>query len=143
MLQGRLGRERVLRIEPTPSHVPEAGYRLRPADEPRAKTKQSAVITGDRPTQLLDPAELARVVFLHPEGPLATLHWRGEAWPVVTTVGPERIGRRWWQVHLSRLSFDVRDYYKLQCECGLWLWVYRSRSVGGGASKWFVHGVWS
>ena len=145
LLQGRLGRERVLRIEATPSHVPEAAYRLRPADETRGKTKKSAGVAavGDRPTQLLDPAEPAEVTFLQPEGPLAMLRWRGESWSIVTTVGPERIGRRWWQVHLSRRSLDVRDYYKLQCAGGLWLWVYRARSVGGRTSKWFVHGVWS
>ena len=141
VLQGRLGRSRVLRAEPTPSHVPEAAYRLRPADEPAPLRTKAAYpdINGDRPTQLLDPAEPAEVTFLQPEGPLATLHWRGEARPIVTTVGPERIGRRWWRVHLSRRSLDVRDYYKLQCAGGLWLWVYRTRPK----SEWFVQGVWS
>ena len=143
LLQGRLGRERVLRIEPTPSHVPEAAYRLRPADEPRAKTKDVPVVAGDRPTQLLDPPEPAEVMFLQPEGPLAALRWRGERWPIVTTVGPERIGRRWWQVSLSRHALDVRDYYKLQCESGLWLWAFRTRGIGSGQGQWFVHGVWS
>ena len=142
LLQGRLGRGQVLRIEPTPSHVPEAAYRHRPAHETRVKMKKAATVAGaagDRPTQLLDPAEPAEVTFLQPEGPLAMLRWRGEAWQVITTVGPERIGRRWWQVHLSRRTLDVRDYYKLQCKGGLWLWVYRTRPT----SKWFVHGVWS
>jgi protein ImuB len=139
LLQGRLGRGQVLRIEPTPSHVPEAAYRRRPADEPRTPTKQPHHAAGDRPTQLFDPAEPADVTFLQPEGPLATLRWRGASHPIVTTVGPERIGRRWWQVHLSRRSLDVRDYYKLQCHGGLWLWVYRTRPK----NDWFVHGVWS
>jgi protein ImuB len=138
LLQGRLGRERVLRIEPTPSHVPEAAYRVRPADESRAKFK-AVTVSGDRPTQLFDSAEPAEVAFLQPEGPLAALRWRGESRPIITTVGPERIGRRWWHAHLSRRSLDVRDYYKLQCEGGLWLWVYRSRPK----NEWFVHGVWS
>lgn len=138
LLQGRLGRERVLRIEPTPSHVPEAAYRVRPADESRGKLT-AITVSDDRPTQLFEPAEPAEVTFLQPEGPLAALRWRGESRPIITTVGPERIGRRWWQTHLSRRSLDVRDYYKLQCEGGLWLWVYRSRPK----NDWFVHGVWS
>ena len=139
LLQGRLGREPLLRIEPTPSHVPEAAYRLRPADEsppppPRMKSKQPRRVAGDRPTQLLDPAEPTEVTFMQPEGPLATLRWRGESRPIVTTVGPERIGRRWWQAHLSRRSLEVRDYYKLQCDGGLWLWVYRTRPANHGSS---------
>ncbi len=139
LLQGRLGRERVLRVEPTPTHVPEAAYRLQPADEPQAKITKVSVAAGDRPTQLLDPPELVEVMFLQPEGPLAGLWWRGERWPIVTTVGPERIGRRWWQVGLSRHALDARDYYKLQCESGLWLWAFRTRPK----NDWFVHGVWS
>ncbi|MEM7806914.1 MAG: DNA polymerase Y family protein [Planctomycetota bacterium] len=147
LLQGRLGRENVTRPEATPTHVPEAAYRLRPAGETRLhqtpKSSPATAAVGDRPTQLLDPAEPADVAFLRPEGPLATLRWRGESWSIITTVGPERIGRRWWQVDLSRRSLDVRDYYKLQCEGGLWLWVYRTRSLGNRVSKWFVHGVWA
>ncbi len=142
LLQSRLGRERVLRMEPTPSHVPEAAFRLRPAGEKPAKPCRPVIADGDRPTRLLDPAEPARVTFLQPEGPLATLHWRGKSQSILTTVGPERIGRRWWQASLSKRSLDVRDYYKLQCESGLWLWVYRTLD-SGPANRWFVHGVWS
>jgi protein ImuB len=138
LLQGRLGRQNVLRIEPTPSHVPEAAYRFRPADEPRGK-RVAVAVAGDRPTRLFDPPEPAEVVFLQPEGPLASLRWRGRPWGIVTTVGPERIGRRWWQSALSQRSLDVRDYYKLQCDGGLWLWAFRTRP----ANDWFVHGVWS
>lgn len=142
LLQGRLGRQNVLSVDPMPTHVPEAAYQLRPADEPAAVASRShppIPTSGDRPTQLFDPAEPVDVSFMHPEGPLATLRWRGKSWTVVTTVGPERIGRRWWQHSLSKRSLDVRDYYKLQCDDGLWLWVFRTRPAG----VWFVHGMWS
>ena len=139
LLQGRLGRQRVLRYEPTPAHVPEAAYTLVPASEPRGKVLEHAAVAGDRPTVLLDPPERAEVALLNPEGPLVTIRWRGVSRAVLTTVGPERIGRRWWHFDLSRRSLAVRDYYKLQDEAGRWLWAFRA--LPGG--RWFVHGVWS
>ena len=141
LLQGRLGRRRVLRYEPTPAHVPEAAYALVPASEPYPPKRiwQETLILGDRPSVLLDPPERAEVALLNPEGPLVTIRWRGESRRVLTTVGPERIGRRWWHFDLSRRSLAVRDYYKLQDEAGRWLWAFRA--LPGG--RWFVHGVWS
>ena len=138
-LQSKLGRGNVCRIEPTPTHVPEAAHRLVPADEPRRRIKAWPLAEADRPTRLLDPPEPADVVFLHPEGPLATLRWRGVSRAILTTVGPERVGRRWWRFGLGRRTLAVRDYYKLQCEGGLWLWVFRARP----ADEWRVHGVWA
>ena len=139
LLQGRLGRQRVLRYDATPAHVPEAAYQLVPANEPKRKWPEAFAVSGDRPTVLLDPPERAQVTLLNPEGPLVTIRWRGVSRSVLTTVGPERIGRRWWHFDLSRRSLAVRDYYKLQDEAGRWLWAFRA--LPGG--RWFVHGVWS
>ena len=142
LLQGRLGRARVARYEPTPAHVPEAAYRLVPANEPRQLMLDFGLmgeVRGDRPTVLLDPPEPAEVALLNPEGPLITLRWRGGSRSIVTTVGPERIGRRWWRYAPSRRSLAVRDYYKLQDERGEWLWTFRTLPAG----RWFVHGIWS
>jgi protein ImuB len=138
-LQGRLGRSNVCRIEPTPTHVPEAAHKFVPADETPRKIQLWPLVLADRPTRLLDPAEPADVTFLNPEGPLATLWWRGRSRTILTSVGPERIGRRWWRFRLSRQSMAVRDYYKIQCEGGLWLWLFRKRPAG----QWFVHGIWA
>jgi hypothetical protein len=32
----------------------------------------------------------------------------------------------------------ARDYYRVQDEAGLWLWVFRRLDTG----RWFVHGLW-
>ena len=138
LLQGRLGRDRVLRVDPVPSHVPEAAFRRVPASEAKPRGDAFA-IDGDRPTTLFDAPEPCDVTMLNPEGPLVTLRWRGESRRVLTTVGPERLGRRWWRFRLSRRSLAVRDYYKLQDETGLWIWAFRAMP----ARSWFVHGVWS
>ena len=91
---------------------------------------------GDRPTVLFDEPQPAAVTLLQPEGPIIGLHWH-RLHRILRAIGPERIGRRWWQFALSRRQ-PARDYYRLQDEEGLWLWVYRSRF----SRKWFVHGVW-
>lgn len=142
LLQGRLGRENVFRLEPTPSHVPEAAFRYVPADEQIRTTSPDGTHTGDRPTVLLDPPEPAEVSLMNPEGPLVSLRWRSRSLGVLTTVGPERIGRRWWKASPSDKTLDVRDYYKLQLEDGLWVWVYRLLS-DTRRGRWFVHGIWS
>ena len=99
-------------------------------------TSTSISPPGDRPTVLFDKPEAAAVTLLQPEGPIIGLQWR-RLHRIRRAIGPERIGRRWWQFHLSRRP-PARDYYRLQDEQGLWLWVYRSRF----SRRWFVHGVW-
>ena len=143
------------------THIPEASFRFRPASEgglkmtpaPRADSRvispdpatAGAVeatstfipLPGDRPTVLFDEPEAVAVTLLQPEGPVIGLQWR-RLHRITTAIGPERIGRRWWHFRLTRRQ-PVRDYYRLQDEEGLWLWVYRSRF----SRKWFVHGVCS
>ena len=143
-LQSKLGRENVLRCEPAGGYVPEAAYVFRPADEKPGKPLRQAVAERaefDRPTRLLDPPEPAEVSLLNPEGPLITLRWASRSWHIITTVGPERIGRRWWRFTLSKQSLAARDYYKLQTDDGTWLWVFRTRSRKR-THEWFMHGLW-
>ena len=160
LLESRLGPEAVLAGEALESHIPEAAFRFRPASEgglkmsaPSQRTRSvqarkpedlrtaaptSTVIPppGDRPTVLFDAPEPAEVSLLQPEGPVIGLQWHG-LHRIRAAIGPERIGRRWWHFKRSRRQ-PARDYYRLQDEEGLWMWVYRNRST----RKWFVHGVW-
>jgi protein ImuB len=161
LLESRLGPPAVLAGEIVQTHIPEASFRFRPASEgglkmtpaPRADSRvispdpaaADAVeatstfipLPGDRPTVLFDEPEAVAVTLLQPEGPVIGLQWR-RLHRITTAIGPERIGRRWWHFRLTRRQ-PARDYYRLQDEEGLWLWVYRSRF----SRKWFVHGVWS
>ena len=164
LLESRLGPSGVLAGEAVETHIPESAFRYRPASEgglslfkasmtlPRESPREeeapaigtttvtvtSTVIppSGDRPTVLFDKPEPAAVTLLQPEGPVIGLQWR-RLHRIRTAIGPERIGRRWWHFGLSRRQ-PSRDYYRLQDEEGLWLWVYRSRST----RRWFVHGIW-
>ena len=86
---------------------------------------------------LLGAPEPAQVTLLQPEGPVIGLRWR-RLHRIRLAVGPERIGRRWWQFAWTRRQ-PARDYYRVQDEAGVWLWIYRARPTG----RWFVHGVWA
>lgn len=139
LLQSRLGTRAVVRCQPHDTHIPEAAFRFHPASEgglaPGPPT--TGEMEGDRPTVLLERPEPVRVTLLQPEGPVIGVQWRS-LHRIVSAVGPERIGRRWWHFGLSSRQ-PARDYYKLQDEQGQWLWVYRNRATG----RWFVHGLWA
>jgi protein ImuB len=123
-----------------------------------AATKQTM---PDRPSLLLQKPELLSVTSLSPEGPLLVFSWRGNMHEVKTCIGPERISPQWWdlfdcglpatagelladcglkrrQSTLPNDPLSTRDYYKVQDQDGLWIWLYRQRRDG----QWFVHGLW-
>lgn len=138
LLQSRLKPPNVLRCVPVDSHVPEAAFRFYPASQRRPAHVATGEIAGDRPTVLLERPEPAQVTLMNPEGPILTVQWH-TLHRIITTSGPERIGRRWWRFGLSQKSLGVRDYYRVQDESGRWLWVFRQRPTG----RWFVHGLWA
>ncbi len=154
----RLGVDRVLRIEPVESHLPESCFRRRSVMEPDVKV-EADVTSADRPTLLLPSPEPVEVTALTPDGPVMTIRWRGRWRQVIACVGPERLGPEWWRWRtaqaepttnaqrrrLAQLQAQCReappdrDYFALQTETGRWMWV--CRQVGTG--RWFVHGQWS
>ncbi len=169
LLQARLGRDRVVRAYPVDTHIPEAAVRYAPANEPppsphvpsESTARQAAdpppVVAvgrqGPRPTRMLDPPQPIQVTLLRPLGPLMSLRWNDTDHPLIRTIGPERIARRWWQVHPNPNPTSTpnptpttmpdhvnaaRDYYRVQDHQGLWLWVYQSLTT----RKWYVQGVW-
>ncbi|MGD9688311.1 MAG: DNA polymerase Y family protein [Phycisphaerales bacterium] len=133
-LVNRLGKDAVLRAELAASHVPERSLVMRSVlERPRARVDLPAEL-GDRPTRLFAPALMARVIALHPEGPVSRIEWRGGEHRVADCLGPERIKGEWWRG--ERL---MRDYFKVRDEHGQWLWLYRDVPQG----QWFVQGIWS
>lgn len=132
-LASRLGREHVQRAQLVPSHCPERAFRFLPVErvEPWAC---EAIPFGPRPSELFDKPEPAQVVALRPDGPVMRVAWSAGNSPILCCIGPERIGPEWW-----RDSDDTRDYFRVQTESGVWLWLIRTLHAG----TWFVHGRWS
>lgn len=157
-LTARLGRRAVTRPAPRASHLPERRDRRVPAlggaiggpiGGPRRQTdtgpapEQANAPIPPRPTRLLEPAEEVRVIYAVPEGPPAQFVWRRQTHRVIRFAGPERIAPEWWSDHAgSRL----RDYYRVETQHGVRIWLYREGRDGdgrGGPPLWFVQGLFS
>lgn len=167
-LVSRLGADRVVRVEPVQSHLPERAFVERsvmhaaPARRAvQADPSVASVTASQRPTRLFEKPERVEVVALTPDGPVHALTWRGERHAVISTVGPERIAPEWWRAELCERPIAParggaaqgkprrarawtgpppdRDYFAVQLEHGRWLWLCRQV----GAARWYVHGEWA
>jgi protein ImuB len=138
-LVNRWGEKRVLAALPVASHVPELARQFQPvrttAPPARADVSEAMVLL-DRPSVLLEPPEPAEAVALQPDYPPARVVWRGKVHRMVPgRQGAERIVTAWWEEQAA----STRDYFKVQTETGLWIWVFRELETG----RWFVHGLWA
>jgi protein ImuB len=73
-----------------------------------------------------------------PDKPPSFIQWRGKNLKIITGIGPERIAPEWWGRSLAQGEGVTRDYFKVQDECGRWLWVFRDPIT----QTWFLHGMW-
>jgi protein ImuB len=145
-LSERLGPQRVQRVTPVATHVPERAFAYQSVQHgERADaapfTNAGHVAGGpsmpDRPAQLFDRVVRVDVVLRAPDGPVVSMQCRGDIHRIVTSIGPERITPRWWLTPPDRTP-RPRDYFKVQDADGRWYWLYRK----AGTSKWFMHGLW-
>ena len=158
-LANRIGAERLWRIAPLESDVPERALHAVPALDPPADTtrrlKKDDVRHLDarapdhpwhprwpRPPRLLRRPELLDHVMAElPDHAPRRFTWRGEMHRVVRADGPERIGGEWWRRPSER--HVVRDYFQVEDEAGRRFWLFRrgdgERGVTGDLA-WFIHG---
>ena len=144
-LSAALGPDRVLRIAPADTHIPERAARLRPALAHATQAPFGAPSCGPRPLRLLSPPEPIEVVAEVPDGPPLRFRWRRALHRVAAADGPERILPEWWR---EPRGARLRDYYRVEDEAGRRLWVYRDGLYGPGPDgddqqgpRWFVHGL--
>ncbi|MFC7536745.1 DUF6504 family protein [Sphingomonas sp. GCM10030256] len=158
-LANRIGAERVWRMEPVESEVPERSVATAPPLEPprargpRLKADDVRLLDGrapdhpwhprwPRPVRLLRrPERVQHVMAELPDLPPRRFTWRGTAYRVVRADGPERIAGEWWRRAAERQA--VRDYFRVEVESGQRFWLYRRgdgvRTETGDLS-WFLHG---
>ena len=84
-----------------------------------------------RPLYLLDAPVQLEVLAAHPDGPPVRFRLAGRLERVVRHWGPERIETAWWSGPTQR-----RDYYRVETERGVWLWLYRDLRE----YRWYLHG---
>jgi protein ImuB len=74
-----------------------------------------------------------------PEGPPRRFRWRAQIHRVAHAEGPERIAAEWW-----RAPGADRDYYRIECEAGHRLWLYRDGPhAPDRPAAWYVHGLFA
>ncbi|TCM76728.1 protein ImuB [Rhizobium sp. BK068] len=139
---GNRGGQRIFRVAPVASDVPERSVRrIAPtADEVGATWP----LHWPRPSRLLAHPELIEVIALLPDHPPVSFTWRGKRRRVKRADGPERIFGEWWQRSSEWIA--VRDYFVVEDEAGERFWIFRSGDgvdAETGSRKWFLHGVFA
>ncbi|MCJ2015481.1 DNA polymerase Y family protein [Methylobacterium sp. J-076] len=134
ILAQRIGR-RLVRLAPQESHLPERAEGVVPWVAPPLPYPRSLPA---RPLVLFAQGEAAHDVFAAaPDGPPHRFRWRAREYRVARAEGPERIAPEWW-----RGGGAPRDYYRIECEIGRRLWLYRDGPHGPERpAAWFVHGM--
>lgn len=133
-LANKLGPGRVMRLAPRASHVPERSVRrLEAGFQPPAESWPA----GRYPIRLLAHPELIEAMAPVPDAPPLRFRWQGRLHRVVRADGPERIAPEWWHEEA-----EERDYYRVEDENGLRLWLYRLGHYGHAEPpRWYLHGV--
>ena len=143
-LTNRLGTERVSRVEPYASHVPERAVRRIPP----LPVRQPSWVNdpaAPRPIRLLRRPEEIEVIAPVPDEPPMRFSWRGVAHRVRASAGPERIAAEWWRGKRSgkRPETDlIRDYYRVEDSDGARFWIFRAGlHAEDRMPRWYLHGL--
>jgi len=139
-LGNRFGADRVYRVEPVESDVPERAARRVPALAPFGRVVLWPALP--RPARLLPYPQPVQALSVLPDHPPAAFVWRRVRHRVRRADGPERVSGEWWK--REREVAAVRDYWAVEDEDGRRFWLYR-RGDGidsaTGDLSWFLHGL--
>lgn len=128
----RIGFDRVLRLLPATSLIPERSFLLAPAaySSPEPVPCRAGLL---RPITLFPP-EPVSAASGHPP---ATFRWRRMRLTTLRATGPERITPEWWFDDPAWRS-GLRDYWRVETREGPRLWLFVTPQTGRG--DWYVHG---
>ena len=136
-LATRLGRQRVQRLAPVASHIPERAVRNIDASEPVETPPWLA--RQPRPLRLFSQPRPVTAMAEIPDGPPLRISHKRQVAKVLKAHGPERILGEWWQ--LDQPPMRPRDYFQAIDETGRHLWLFREGQFGEAEPpRWYVHG---
>ena len=149
-LSTRLGRDRVRRLVPQDTHIPEQMQLALPAVETAAPSASwPQPMPGEpplRPLHLFDPPQPIEVVAEVPDGPPHRFRWRRKFHEVRRFEGPERIASEWWKRNDGAVDKAglTRDYYRVEDARGRRFWVFRHGLFEEKPMpKWYLHGLFA
>lgn len=119
-LGNRIGFDRVLRMMPTDSKIPERSFRIMPVawSEPVSTPSSRGPL---RPVVIFPP-EPATHVSGHPP---TKFRWRRMRFTTLRAHGPERIAPEWWFDDPAWRS-GLRDYWRIETQEGARLWLFHT-----------------
>ena len=138
-LGNRIGFDRVLRMLPADSKIPERSFQLVSAawSEPVATSPGPGPA---RPITIFPPEPVS-----HASGhPPVSFRWRRMRFNTLRAQGPERITPEWWFDDPAWRS-GLRDYWRIETREGPRLWLFHTPQTPdwpapGGAQNWHVQG---
>ena len=146
----RLGRNRVYRLAPRDSHIPEQTQLMLPAVEQATPVAWGVAPPNEppaRPLFLFDPPQRIEVVAEVPDGPPHRFRWRRTLHEVRRFEGPERIAGEWWRrkggEYVGKGGL-TRDYYRIEDAGGRRFWVFRHGLYDEKPDPgWYLHGLFA
>ena len=149
-LSTRLGRNRVRRLVPQDTHIPEQMQLALPAVVNAAPAASWPVPQAGeppmRPLHLFDPPQPIEVIAEVPDGPPHRFRWRRKFHEVRRFEGPERIASEWWKRKdgaVDRAGL-TRDYYRVEDARGRRFWVFRHGLYEEKPDpNWYLHGLFA
>lgn len=139
-IANRVGAERLYRLAPVESDVPERSVRRIAPLAPECG--ESWRLDWPRPSRLLKRPEPIETMALLPDHPPVSFTWRGVRRRVRKADGPERIFGEWWKRDAELAA--VRDYFQVEAEDGERFWIFRAgngEDMATGSQRWFLHGL--
>lgn len=133
-LGNRLGFDRVLRLLPAESKIPEHSFLLAPAAYSEAEAPP-ARFGPDRPIVIFPPEPVTTPAMNQPGRPPARFRWRNMRFTTLRAIGPERITPEWWFDDPNWRS-GLRDYWRVETREGLRLWLFFTPQT----PNWFAQG---
>ncbi len=140
VLSNRIGAQRLYRLVPIESDVPERSV----GKAPPLSVAPILDWTPEwpRPARLLKRPEPVETMALLPDNPPTHFTWRGVRRRVVKADGPERIFGEWRRRDAE--VWAVRDYFQVEDEAGRRFWLFRAgngEDQRTGSHAWFMHGL--
>lgn len=145
-LATRLGKDRVRRIAPRDTHIPEQAELMLPATAPQPVAHWPTPEPGEpplRPIYLFDPPQRIESIAAEiPDGPPHRFRWRRTVHEVARAEGPERIAGEWWRRHDT--AIPTRDYFRIEDRRGRRFWIFRHGLYSENeAPAWYLHGLFA